>query len=79
MPVVYLHVASLPGAVTPVFVTSGSQWGYHISGCFIYSVSCTPRQDILICQLCYRQFLLVGPLHLESRAQCGAPSLLCIV
>jgi hypothetical protein len=47
---------------------------------FGYSVSCTPRQDILISQLRCWQLLLVGPLRLEgSRAQCRAPSLLCIV
>jgi hypothetical protein len=45
-----------------------------------YSYSYTPRKEILICQLCYGQLLPLGLLHLEgSRAQCGAPSLLCAI
>jgi hypothetical protein len=49
-------------------------------GRYIYSASCTPRKEILMCQLHYGQLLPLGILHLEgSRAQCGAPSLLCAV
>jgi hypothetical protein len=48
---------------------------FEISG---YSVSCTPRKYLLICQLCCEQWLPFGLIHLAgSWAQCGAPSLLC--
>jgi hypothetical protein len=44
-----------------------------------YSTACTPRQEILVCQLCCGQLLPFGLLHLEgSWAQCRAPSLLCV-
>jgi hypothetical protein len=40
----------------------------------------TPRQEILVCQMHCGQLLSFGLLHLEgSRAQCGDPSLICIV
>jgi hypothetical protein len=49
-----------------------------MSRCSGYSAPCTPRQEILICQLHCGKFLPLGLLHLEgSRAQCRAPSLLC--
>jgi hypothetical protein len=51
-----------------------------MSGRFGYSASCTPRQEILVYQQRCGQLLLIGPLHLEeSRAQCGAPIMLCVV
>jgi hypothetical protein len=51
-----------------------------MSGCLGYLASCTPRKNLLICQLHYGKLLLVGPLRFEgSQAQCRAPSLLCVV
>jgi hypothetical protein len=46
--------------------------------CSSYSAACTPRQEILICQLCCGKWLPFGLVRLEgSQAQYGAPSLLC--
>jgi hypothetical protein len=53
---------------------------FYISGCFGYPSAYTPRQEILVCQLYCGQLLPLGLLHpAGSRAQCGAPSLLCVV
>jgi hypothetical protein len=47
-------------------------------GRYGYSTSCTPRKDLLVCQLCHGQLLPFGLLHIEgSQAQCRVPSLLC--
>jgi hypothetical protein len=37
---VYLHAASPPGAVTPVYAISGSRSGSHVSAHFWYLVVC---------------------------------------
>jgi hypothetical protein len=43
-----------------------------------YLAACTPRQDLLIYQLCCGQLPPFGLIHLErSQAQCGALSRLC--
>jgi hypothetical protein len=45
-----------------------------------YPTACTPRQEILICQLHRGQWLPFGLVHIEgSRAQCRAPSLLSTI
>jgi len=51
-----------------------------MSRCYGYSVAFIPRKEILVCQLHCGKFLPRDLLHLEeSREQCGAPSLLCVV
>jgi hypothetical protein len=48
-------------------------------GCCGYSISCIPRKDILVCQLCCGQFLPLGLLCLVgSQVLRVAPNLLCI-
>jgi hypothetical protein len=37
-----------------------------MSGRSDYLATCTPRQDLLICQMCWEQFLLTGLLSLEG-------------
>ena len=74
-PVVYLHSASLLGALTPVSIIFVFQWDFHSSGRYGYWAACTPRQEILIGQLCYGKLLLFGSSSsMGFQVLCGALS-----